>query len=159
MSPFMSSMPAAGFSEMPPVSKVTPLPTRAIGWPPFGPAPRHCMTTTWLGFSLPCPTASSAFMPSLCNALSPSTSTCTPTLVSSFARAANSAGPSTLAGSLTRSRASVTPSKIARAATNAWFAAFGSSQCTTIFFSVRSFVSAAAAPFFFFGLVLYFLNL
>ncbi len=36
MSPFMSSMPAAGLSEMPPVSKVTPLPTMAIGSPPFG---------------------------------------------------------------------------------------------------------------------------
>ena len=44
MSPFMSSMPAAGLIEMPPVSKVTPLPTKAIGLslalPPF-----HCMTT------------------------------------------------------------------------------------------------------------------
>ena len=39
MSPFMSSMPAAGFIELPPVSKVTPLPTKAIGLslglPPF----------------------------------------------------------------------------------------------------------------------------
>ena len=44
MSPFMSSMPAAGLIEMPPVSKVTPLPTKATGLslalPPF-----HCMTT------------------------------------------------------------------------------------------------------------------
>ena len=31
MSPFMSSMPAPGFREMPPVSKVTPLPTKATG--------------------------------------------------------------------------------------------------------------------------------
>ena len=44
MSPFMSSMPAAGLSEMPPVSKVTPLPTKAIGSPPLAPAPFHCMT-------------------------------------------------------------------------------------------------------------------
>ena len=39
MSPFMSSMPAAGLIEMPPVSKTTPLPTKATGAasaaPPF----------------------------------------------------------------------------------------------------------------------------
>ena len=39
MSPFMSSMPAAGLIEMPPVSKATPLPTsaerRRSGLPPF----------------------------------------------------------------------------------------------------------------------------
>ena len=32
MSPFMSSMPPAGLIEMPPVSKTTPLPTKATGW-------------------------------------------------------------------------------------------------------------------------------
>ena len=31
MSPFMSSMPAAGFIEMPPVSNVTPLPMKQTG--------------------------------------------------------------------------------------------------------------------------------
>ena len=31
MSHFMSSMPPAGLIEMPPVSKVTPLPTKATG--------------------------------------------------------------------------------------------------------------------------------
>ena len=39
MSPFMSSMPAAGLIEMPPVSKHTPLPMKATGaslfLPPF----------------------------------------------------------------------------------------------------------------------------
>ena len=44
MSPFMSSMPAAGLIELPPVSNTTPLPTKATGLslalPPF-----HCMTT------------------------------------------------------------------------------------------------------------------
>ena len=35
MSPFMRSIPAPGLSEMPPVSKVMPLPTNAIGfWRP-----------------------------------------------------------------------------------------------------------------------------
>ena len=37
MSYFISSMPAPGLSEIPPVSKVTPLPTRAIGASPFLP--------------------------------------------------------------------------------------------------------------------------
>ena len=46
MSPFMSSMPAAGLSEMPPVSKVTPLPTKTMGSPPLAPTPFHCITTT-----------------------------------------------------------------------------------------------------------------
>ena len=40
MSHFIASMPAAGLIEMPPVSKVTPLPTKAIGWPPL-PPPFH----------------------------------------------------------------------------------------------------------------------
>ena len=42
MSPFMSSMPAAGLIEMPPVSKVTPLPTKTTGSPPrAGALPLH----------------------------------------------------------------------------------------------------------------------
>ena len=36
MSHFMSSMPSAGLIEMPPVSKVTPLPTKATGCRRFG---------------------------------------------------------------------------------------------------------------------------
>jgi hypothetical protein len=45
MSPFMSSMPAAGLIEMPPVSKHTPLPTKATGLSPFLP-PFQRMTTS-----------------------------------------------------------------------------------------------------------------
>ena len=44
MSPFMSSMPAAGLIEMPPVSKHTPLPMKATGASPFLP-PFQRMTT------------------------------------------------------------------------------------------------------------------
>ena len=47
MSHFMSSMPPAGLMEMPPVSKVTPLPMKASGlaaFLPFG-APIHFITT------------------------------------------------------------------------------------------------------------------
>ncbi len=55
MSPFMSSMPAAGLSEMPPVSKVTPLPTKTIGSPPFGAGalPLHHHDMTRLHAALP----------------------------------------------------------------------------------------------------------
>jgi hypothetical protein len=37
MSNFISSISAPGFSEIPPVSKVTPLPTRTTGFSPFLP--------------------------------------------------------------------------------------------------------------------------
>ena len=59
MSPFMSSMPAAGLIEMPPVSKTTPLPTKATGLT-FSRPPRQRMTTTRGGRSEPCDTPSSA---------------------------------------------------------------------------------------------------
>jgi hypothetical protein len=42
MSHFMSSMPSAGLMLMPPVSKQTPLPTKATGW--LSPPPFHWMT-------------------------------------------------------------------------------------------------------------------
>ena len=48
MSPFMSSMPAAPLMEMPPVSKQTPLPTKATGCSPFLP-PFQRMITVRLG--------------------------------------------------------------------------------------------------------------
>ena len=60
MSPFMSSMPAAGLIEMPPVSKTTPLPMKQIGLARFDLAPCHCMMATRAGRTLPCATASSA---------------------------------------------------------------------------------------------------
>ena len=43
MSPFMSSMPAAGLMEMPPVSNTTPLPMKAkrLGALRFGAVPLH----------------------------------------------------------------------------------------------------------------------
>ena len=66
MSPFMSSMPAAGLMEMPPVSKHTPLPTKHSGLARLDLAPCHCRTTTREGRTLPCPTASSAPILSVC---------------------------------------------------------------------------------------------
>ena len=61
MSDFMSSMPWAGLIEMPPVSKQTPLPTRARG--ASSPPPRQRMIATKGGWALPCATPSRAFMP------------------------------------------------------------------------------------------------
>ena len=59
MSHFMSSMPSAGLMEMPPVSKQTPLPTKAMGWADLSAAPFQRITASWLSRMLPCPTASS----------------------------------------------------------------------------------------------------
>jgi len=79
MSHFISSMPAAGLMEMPPVSKVTPLPTKATGALFFASgAPSHCITTRWDSRSLPWPTPSSAPMPSSRIFFSPRISTLTP---------------------------------------------------------------------------------
>ena len=91
MSPFMSSMPAPGFSEMPPVSKVTPLPMKATG-SSLLPAPFQRITTTRLSRREPCPTPSSARMPIFFRSFSSSTSTSTPSFSSFFARSANSSG-------------------------------------------------------------------
>ena len=51
MSPFIASMFYAGLSEMPPVSKVMPLPMSAIGRP--FPAPRYCSTMNLGGCAEP----------------------------------------------------------------------------------------------------------
>ena len=91
MSPFMSSMPAAGLIEMPPVSKQTPLPMKATGASPALP-PFQRMTTTRLSRAEPWPTPSSAFMPSFFIALTSSTSTATPDFFSAAVRRANSSG-------------------------------------------------------------------
>ena len=77
MSPFMSSMPAAGLIEMPPVSKQTPLPMKVTGAAPRLP-PFQRMTTARLSCCEPWPTPSSAFMPSFFIPLRSSTSTATP---------------------------------------------------------------------------------
>ena len=129
MSMVISSMPWAGLIEMPPVSNTTPLPTSASGFSPFFP-PCHCMTTTFEGLSEPCPTASSARMPSFSSAASSSTSTFTPSFFSPSRRRANSAVVSTLAGSLTRSRVKNTPS--ASAATPAAASRASSGRVTMI---------------------------
>ena len=63
MSHFMSSMPCAGLIEMPPVSKHTPLPTRASGCLAAAALPAHAPLRR-AAAALPWATPSSALMPS-----------------------------------------------------------------------------------------------
>ena len=129
ISPFMSSMLAAGLMEMPPVSKQTPFPMKATGASPALP-PFQRITTTRLSRTEPCPTPSNAFIPSFFIALMSSTSTATRSFLSAFDRRANSSGKRTLAGSLTKSRANKTPSEIAARGSNALRAAATSPTAT-----------------------------
>ena len=123
MSPFMLIMLAPGFSDRPPESKHTPLPTNAIGASSFLRAPFQRMTTSWLSRSLPCPTPRSEPMPSFFISASPSTSTFRPSLESCLARVAKAAGYKTFGGSLMRSRARNTLSATASIAVHIFFAA------------------------------------
>ena len=92
MSNFMSSMPSAGLIEMPPVSKQTPLPMKAMGWALGSAAPFHWITASWLSRRLPCPTPSSEPMPSSAICFSPRISTSRPIASSALTRRANSSG-------------------------------------------------------------------
>lgn len=107
-------MPAAGFSEMPPVSNTTPLPTKASGASPSAP-PFQRMMTIFAGVSEPWLTHRSAFMPSSAMRSSSTTSTSTPSASRSLRRLANSVVVSTFAGSETRSRVKTTPPATASA--------------------------------------------
>ena len=91
MSPFMSSMPAAGLIEMPPVSKTTPLPMKAIGLS-FGLAAVPLHDDQRGGRAVPWPTPSSAPMPSLLHLLLGQHLDLDAERSSSLARAANSSG-------------------------------------------------------------------
>ena len=127
ISPFMSSMPAPGLIEMPPLSKTTPLPMKATGLSRPAAAPFHCITASRGGLAEPCDTPRSAPMPS--SPAFPAHREFRPrrrTASSALAFSANSTGPSTFGGSLTRSRARTTPSATASASANAAVAASGS---------------------------------
>ncbi len=112
MSYFISSILSAGFSEMPPASKLTPLPTKQQGGSRS--APRYCNTMN-RGSSLdPCATAMSAAIPSFSMAAGPMTRTRWPcSLPSLRATSARYEGVQRLPGSAWRSRARRCPSAIA----------------------------------------------
>ena len=114
MSNFISSIPAPGFNEIPPVSKVIPLPT-TIGQGPSFALAFNSQITMQGGCSLPFPT----FMrpPILFSRSSSHSNTVTDKLpfplANALAREAYSIGVSLLAGSLPRSLAMCTPVAIA----------------------------------------------
>ncbi len=74
ISNFISSIPAPGFNEMPPVSKVMPLPMSTIGFL-LAAAPLYCMAISFASSALPAETESSEPMPSFFISVSPKTST------------------------------------------------------------------------------------
>ncbi len=81
MSYFISSIEPVGLIFMPPVSKVTPLPTSAYGLAP--PAPLYSSTISLGGVAEPDETASNAPMPSFSMSARSSTSTVMPAWVCS----------------------------------------------------------------------------
>ena len=110
MSHFISPIPADGFIEIPPVSKVTPLPTNATGrCSVFLGAPSHRITTILGSWVLPCATPRSAPIPSSFILDGPRISNFIPSSLRLFVRSANSTGYNILAGSETRSRVRNTP--------------------------------------------------
>ena len=129
MSHFMSSMPPAGLMEMPPLSKVTPLPTKATGLP-SPPAPCQDITTMRGSRALPSETPISMPKPSFSSSAGPNTSTATPSCSRLRQRSAISAGNSTLAGSLARSRARNTPRATGSSAAHSAVAPAGSPHRT-----------------------------
>ena len=75
MSNFISSMASPGLSEMPPVSKVMPLPTSTWGASSASSAPWYFITISREGCSLPRPTESRLWAPSVSRASSSRIST------------------------------------------------------------------------------------
>ena len=109
ISSFISPMLSSGLMEMPPLSKVTPLPTKAV----YGasPAPLYCSAIMRGGFSLPRPTASIASMPLSFKSTSSSTVTSSgSSLPIASAASTITWGVTTLPGLFTRSRVKQTAS-------------------------------------------------
>src|SRR4051794_16527635 len=137
MSVFISRMPALGLIEIPPVSKVIPLPTRtgcadpAVGC-------RYLATTTRGGVAEPLPTARTPPNPPARSSSGPRTVTvtCARPPSRSTAWSASQAGFFTLLGLLTRSRAQATDSADTRpasaAATTAGAAASAATTGTVV---------------------------
>ena len=115
----ISSIPPAGFIEIPPVSKTTPLPTNANGSPPELP-PSQCIMTTFDSLSEPCPTHKSVRIPIFSKSFSFKTSTRNPIDSRDCKRLENSCVVKTLAGSLIRSLVKLTPRDIASFSSNAF---------------------------------------
>ena len=113
MSHFMSSMPAGGFRLMPPVSKVTPLPTRHTGFTSSRPVPFQRMARMRAGRTEPCATPSSAPMPCFFMSASSRMVSSTPSAARSRALSTKLSGYSTFGGNVTSVRVRATPPAIA----------------------------------------------
>ena len=118
ISNFISSMPGPGLSEIPPVSKVMPLPTNTVGaW--ASAAPLYFKTIKRRGWAEACATAAKEPMPSLVTSFRPMTSQemreCLAMFLATWARWS---GVAWLAGRLPHSRASATPAICALAKSN-----------------------------------------
>ena len=119
ISHFISSIPPDGLIEMPPVSKVTPLPTKAIGrsFLCLG-KPFHCSAIILGELALPCATPSNAPIPRASIFLSSRTFNFTPSFVKERARLTKLIGKIIFAGSDTRLRVRKTPSATLRMGAN-----------------------------------------
>ena len=111
MSIVISSIPPAGFNEIPPVSKTTPFPTSANGR--SLPPPDHSIVTILDGLSEPIPTPKSENIPSASMSDSSKTLIFKPNSSNPWSLFANSVVVRTLAGSFTRSLVKKTPSTTA----------------------------------------------
>ena len=120
MSHFISSIPDAGFREIPPVSKQTPFPTNAIGFSPRFP-PFQRIITSLLSREEPCPTPSSAPIPNFDISFSSRTSTLIPSCFNFSKIFAKLAGNKTLGGSATKSLAINMPLATASNSENFFF--------------------------------------
>ena len=138
MSSFIRSMPSADLIEMPPVSKVIPLPTSPSRGFAGAPGGSYRKTMSRGGSLLPRATPSSRPMPSSAIIRSSRISTFTPASPAmAAARIANSRGVSVFPGSLASSRARLldSPSTRPRAAASLIFSPlllFSVSPSTTI---------------------------
>ena len=108
MSPFMSYIFSAGFSEIPPASNVIAFPTRPTTASPFAFGGSYRRTTSRGPFALARPTALSAPMPSSSIWSGSSAMTCRCGPARSAARFARPSGVSSFGGEFARSRAQLT---------------------------------------------------
>ncbi len=114
ISAFMCSMFSAGFSEMPPVSNVTVLPTRTTGRSSFLRAPRYSRMMNFGGSWLPRATPSNAPMPNFSMSFCSRIFNATPvSFAMAFASWAILVGVITLDGWLQRSRTKMVASAVA----------------------------------------------
>ena len=126
MSYFIFSIEFAGLSDRPPVSNVTPLPTRNRCESPAASVGFQLRRTSRGGLAEPLATLSSEPAPSASSAGSSSTSTSNPAaLPIDSAMSANSSGPRSFAGVSTSRRVTFTDSPTMRPASNAPVSALG----------------------------------